>query len=169
MITNSPANTTVLAIWLLSASNLVLAMPVSRSSALRDSKDWVRELINARGSVICASRISFIADAIPAASYVSAACTIAAFLLGVHGFNAAVIQLYDFNWNAGCGILRVVGDDDFLEHDLVVLELLGTRTAQHQSDFFQVLTGATGFHQFAAGLVQRFGKSEMAQRCPAGS
>jgi len=111
-----------------------------------------------------ASRIALVVDAIPAARDVAATGTVTAFLLGIDRLDAAIIQLYDFNGNAGSSVLHVVGDDHFFEDDLEILEFVAACTAKNQSDFFQMLTSATGFHQLAAGLVEYFGKSEGAQR-----
>ncbi|MNY30877.1 hypothetical protein D3C86_1650110 [compost metagenome] len=90
-------------------------------------------------------------------------------MLGIDRLDAAIIQLHDFNGNAGSSVLHVVGDDHFFEDDLEILDLVAACTAKNQSDLFQVFTSATGFHQFATGLVEYFGKSEGAQRRAPGS
>ncbi|MNV99287.1 hypothetical protein D3C71_1946310 [compost metagenome] len=71
--------------------------------------------------------------------------------------------MHHLHRHASTGALGVVGDDHFFEDDLVVLELVATRTTQHQLHFFQVLAGTAGFQQLAAGAVQVLGEREVGE------
>ena len=77
------------------------------------------------------SRVLLVVDAVPTPSDITAGAAIETFLPGVGCLDAPVVQLHHFNWHAGAGALDIIGNDHFLQHHFVVLEIFGTGTAHH--------------------------------------